>query len=216
VLGSRCWSTHGRESAEIRLRRRALALLFLLPLLLCGCSSSGSSAQRASTTNPRVVRTTPHHRASGNAEATGTTGSSQGTFRAAGGARGRQGAIAVAEKVLRYDFKGQYGRAWDLLAPAQQAVVSRRSYQRCQQPYRSPAKLDEVKAVGVSKHPLHLAGIAGQRVNLVILRFKSSARDQTVTATVNFYVISIGRDWRWLLDRPSISSYSSGSCPEGG
>ena len=112
-----------------------------------------------------------------------------------------EAATDAFERLIDYISKGQYGRAWDELHPAQQALVTRADYMLC----RGDA-IDEVKVVEILEEYDEDVPIPG--TDLVVastaitaeLRLKSGLFEETTTDT--FHEIAVDGEWRWIVSDP--------------
>ena len=131
------------------------------------------------------------------------------------GGTATSGPAADAVKTfINYLSKGQYGPAWDLLHPAQQAIVPRDLYVRCAQAAFQGAAA-EVKVIKVLEvHPERIA-IPGTNTEVastaVQLRVELAAGGHSQESTETFQAIQVGGAYRLTLADPE--PYKNGQCP---
>jgi hypothetical protein len=123
---------------------------------------------------------------------------------------------AFMKRLLEYDFKGQYGRSYDLLHPGQQPFVSREKFQDCAQASASEdAELQSIKTVEVYDDPLHSPGVPQTTSKAVTLKITVRAGTETGAITRTMHAVNIGTRWAWVLRSSDVASYKAGECPTG-
>ena len=87
------------------------------------------------------------------------------------------------KQLLDYEFKGQFGRSWDLLHPGHQAVVDRDTYTSCMQEKSSslPSGVD-VDVDEVYDDPINVEGIPERTSKAVTMTLSKGSDKETVTA----------------------------------
>ncbi len=124
---------------------------------------------------------------------------------------------AMVIQLLRADFRGDWGKAWDLLHPGQQRLVPREKFSACQTASATFAGYVplSMRNVGSSSQSLHATGVA-QRTStavtfLVIVKIAGfgavTGFQQTTTA------VWTGTRWAWALDSGAVAAYRAGRCP---
>jgi hypothetical protein len=121
---------------------------------------------------------------------------------------------AFMKRLLEYDFKGQYGRSYDLLHPGQQPFVSRDKFQDCSQASTSEdADLQSIKTIEVYDDPLHSPGVPQTTSKAVTLRITYGVGTETGQITRTMHAVDIGTRWAWVLRTSDVDSYKAGDCP---
>ena len=123
-----------------------------------------------------------------------------------GAGSGTQSATGFIEQVTTEFSRGQSGRLWDQLYPADQALVSRARYVQCEG--NEGFGLKSVKVLDSFTEPVDVNGVS-ERSEAVTVQVTSD--DGKTTATV--HAISSGGGWRWILSPAQRAAYKSGKCP---
>jgi hypothetical protein len=130
-----------------------------------------------------------------------------------------QDAGAYMKEVTERSLRGQYGRVWESLHPAHQAVVTRDRFDTCESQDEGGAGATRitVKVVDTYEEPVGIRGTDETADSTAVtLRFsysnpltgKPAEEHQTVHA------IPVGGEWKWIFDAPSYNAYAKGECPE--
>ena len=110
-------------------------------------------------------------------------------------------------KQITLEFsRGQSGRLWDELHPADQAVVSKAVFVRCEG--NEGFGLRKMKVLDTYDDPTFVAGTPHD-AKAVTLRVTSD--DGVTTATM--HAISVDGKWRWTLQPADYAAYKKGKCP---
>lgn len=107
--------------------------------------------------------------------------------------------------------KGQYGREWDELHPAQQALVPRDSYVKCATA-DGPIGVDNVKEL---EHYADSVSIPGTALKVdstaVTVSLTQHRGTQSADQKHTFHEVPLDGQWKWLL--ADTDPYKSGKCP---
>jgi hypothetical protein len=128
---------------------------------------------------------------------TGTSGSASG-----------QSASDFVKQVTVQFSRGQTGRLWDELLPADQAVVTRARFVACQ--LNEGWDLKRIKVLDTYEDPVDVEG-RSLPASAVTVRVTS---DGVTTATM--HAVSVNGGWRWILQPVDRTAYKSGKCPRTG
>lgn len=131
-------------------------------------------------------------------------GGSGGSGGGAGG--GNQSAADFIREVTTQFSRGQSGRLWDTLHPADQAVVSRARYTTCQS--NSGFDLKKFKVLETYADPIDVAGRTRPSTAVSV---RVTADDGVTTATM--HAIRVNGKWRWTLPSADYAAYKQGKCP---
>ena len=123
-----------------------------------------------------------------------------------GGGTGKESADAFVQRITTEFSRGQAGRLWDELAPADQAIVSRAKYAECQG--NEGFNLRSVKVLDTYSEPVEVDGTS-EHSEAVTLRVTSDTRVTTAT----MHAIDIGGHWHWILSAADRAAYQKGKCP---
>ena len=129
-----------------------------------------------------------------------------------GGSGSQAGTESPADFVRRVttEFsRGQSGRLWDQLLPADQRVVTRARFVACQanegwnlKSIKVLETYDDPVAVGAKVHPSKAVSV------------RVTSDDGITTATM--HAVSVNGKWRWVLQSADRTVYANGKCPRTG
>ncbi len=125
---------------------------------------------------------------------------------AGGGSGGKESAPAFVQRITTEFARGQSGRLWDELAPADQAVVSRARYTACLG--NEGFTLRSVKVLDSYSEPVEVDG-ASERSDAVTLQVTSD----TGVTTATIHALPIGGTWHWILSSADRAAFTAGKCP---
>ena len=125
-----------------------------------------------------------------------------------GGASGQQSAASFVKQVTVQFSRGQSGRLWDELLPADQAIVTRARFVACQQ--NEGWNLKSIKVLETYDDPVDVNG-KSEPAKAVTVRVTS---DGVTTATM--HAVSVNGTWRWILQPVDRAAYKKGKCPSTG
>lgn len=119
------------------------------------------------------------------------------------------------ERLAGYSTKGQHGRAWDILHPADQAIVSREKFAECRREAFEDvaAEITSFKAIETYADPIDVTEIPEKTSQAVTYRVtvKTALGEQTFTDTG--HAVQVGDHWVWVLKPEDYRSYKAGTCP---
>jgi hypothetical protein len=122
---------------------------------------------------------------------------------------------AFMKSVVRQIVTNDYEHAWLSLHPAQQQLVPKEDYVRCELQSPIPGRLAWIKVVRVSDARFAVGGLA-RRVagKAVALRIKLVDDDSGASVVVahTAHAVAVGGRWRWILPAQRIGLYSSSAC----
>lgn len=133
---------------------------------------------------------------SSGSSSTGTTGSPNS-------------AAAFVKSVTTQFSRGQAGRLWDTLLPADQAVVSRDRYTACQS--NEGFQLQQFKVLETYADTVDVGGKPTQSTAVSV---QVTSDDGMTTATM--HAVLVAGKWRWILSPTDYASYKRGACPKSG
>jgi hypothetical protein len=134
---------------------------------------------------------------SSGSSSTGTTGGSS------------QSAAAFVKTVTTQFSRGQAGRLWDTLLPADQAVVSRDRYTACQS--NEGFQLQQFKVLETYGDTID---VGGKATSSTAVSVQVTSNDGMTTATM--HAVLVGGKWRWILSPTDYATYKRGACPKSG
>jgi hypothetical protein len=117
-----------------------------------------------------------------------------------------QSAADFIRSVTTQFSRGQSGRLWNTLVPADKAVVSRARYTACQS--NEGFELQQFKVLDTYADTIDIGGKTA-RSTAVSVRVRSD--DGLTTATM--HAVRVTGTWRWILPASEYAAYKNGKCP---
>lgn len=105
--------------------------------------------------------------------------------------------------------RGQSGRLWDALLPADQRLVSRARFVACQADTGW-----NLRAVKVLDTYGDSVDVSGKALPAQAVSVRVTSDDGITTATM--HAVRVDGTWRWVLQPSDRRSYAAGSCPRSG
>jgi hypothetical protein len=124
----------------------------------------------------------------------------------AAGSGGKESAKSFVQRITTEFSRGQTGRLWNELAPADQAIVSRARYTACQG--NEGFVLKAVKVLDSYSESVDVDG-ASEHSDAVTLQVTSD----TGVTTATIHAVPIGGRWHWILSSADRAAFRSGKCP---
>lgn len=122
------------------------------------------------------------------------------------GGQSAQSAGDFIHQVTTQFSRGQSGRLWDTLHPADQAIVSRNRYTACE----SNEGFD-LKKFKVLETYADTVDIAGKAKPSTAVSVRVTSDDGVTTATM--HAVRVSGRWRWILSPSDYAAYKAGKCP---
>ena len=123
------------------------------------------------------------------------------------GSTSHQESAANFVKRITLEFsRGQSGRLWDELLPADQAVVSRARFVKCEG--NEGFGLQKMKVLDTYDDP---ASVGGNAHPATAVTLRVTADDGVTTATM--HAVPINGTWHWTLQPADYAAYAKGTCP---
>jgi len=123
-----------------------------------------------------------------------------------GSASGKETAADFVHRITVEFSRGQSGRLWDELHPADQAIVTRARFVECQ-------KNDgfNLKSFKVLESFNESTDVEGKATPSTAVSIRATSDDGETTATM--HAVSVGGKWRWILQPADAAAYKKGRCP---
>lgn len=102
--------------------------------------------------------------------------------------------------------RGQAGRLWDTLIPADKAVVSRARYTACQS--NEGFQLQKFKVLETYADTID---VGGKPTRSTAVSVQVTSDDGLTTATM--HAVPVAGTWRWILPASEYAAYKQGKCP---
>jgi len=125
-----------------------------------------------------------------------------------GGGSGHESASTFVKRITREFSRGQSGRLWNELHPAEQAAVTRARFLACER--NEGFGLRSVKVL--ETYPETIA-VAGRDTPSTAVSVRVASDDGITIATLHA-VLTDGK-WRWVLQPSELAEYRQGRCPSG-
>jgi hypothetical protein len=119
----------------------------------------------------------------------------------------------LIEQVYGRLHGGQYGRAWDLLHPAHQAIVSRARYIACAADWPQTPGLARFEVLRVYDDPIDVPLVPQRTSKAVTYRVTLTAGGLRDSFTSTGHAVDVAGRWRWVLAGPDIETFLDGQCP---
>ena len=117
----------------------------------------------------------------------------------------RESAPAFVKRVTVEFSRGQAGRLWDQLVPAEQKVVPRATYVSCA---RNGFRLRGFKVLERYDEPV---SVLARQVPATAVSVQVTSDDGITTATL--HAVDVDGGWRWILSRSDLAAFRAGRCP---
>jgi hypothetical protein len=115
---------------------------------------------------------------------------------------GQTAADAAIALIQLFD-QDQWGPAWDLLHPAQQAVMTREAWTTCAPKANIPV-LNDLKVLSSFEENIPIPGTGASGTSVaVIVQFTATSGDKTTTSSVTRHMFLVDGQWRWILSNPA-------------
>lgn len=126
-----------------------------------------------------------------------------------GGSTAQESAADFVRRITTEFSRGQSGRLWDALLPADQRVVTRARFVECQQ--NEGWNLKSIKILETYDDPVD---VAGKSMPSKAVSVRVASDDGVTTATI--HAVSVSGSWRWILQSQDRGRYKNGKCPSTG
>ena len=123
-----------------------------------------------------------------------------------GSASGKESATGFVHRITVEFSRGQSGRLWDELHPADQALVTRARFAECER--NDGFNLKAFKILESYNEPIDVAGKTSPSTAVSV---RATSEDGETTATM--HAVSVGGTWRWILQTADAAAYKKGRCP---
>jgi len=124
----------------------------------------------------------------------------------------RPPAATFIKQVVRQIVRNDYEHAWLTLHPAQQQLVPRENYVRCENQTPVAGRLVWIKVVRVADARFAVGGVngrvAGKAVTLK-LKLADDTTGNSVVVTHTTHAVWVGGRWRWILPAARLGLYTS-------
>ena len=125
-----------------------------------------------------------------------------------GGGSSTPSASDFVRRITTEFSRGQAGRLWDELHPAEQAVVTRTRFIECQK--NEGFGLRKFKVLESYTETFDVAGTPAQSTAVTV---QVTSDDGITTATL--HAVLVAGKWRWILQPADYAAYKRGACPAG-
>ena len=127
-----------------------------------------------------------------------------------GGSRPRTQSAAEFVRSVTTEFsRGQSGRLWDQLLPADQRIATRARFLECQP--NEGWSLKSIKVLETYDDPVV---VRAKSVPSKAVTVRVTSDDGVTTATM--HAVSYKGTWRWILQASDRRAYMTGKCPRTG
>ena len=124
-----------------------------------------------------------------------------------GSSSGKQeSADAFMRRITTEFSRGQAGRLWESLVPAEQRVVTKARYLACQR--NGGFRLRSFKVLDTYGEAVE---VEGKETPSTAVTVQVTSDDGVTTATM--HAVKVGGSWRWMLQPANLAAYAAGRCP---
>jgi hypothetical protein len=127
----------------------------------------------------------------------------------------RPAASTFIKGVVRQIVRNDYAHAWLTLHPAQQQLVPKDDYVRCELQSPVAGRLVWIKVVRVANARFKVGGVTGSvagKAVTVRIKLADDVAGETVVVTHTAHAVLVGGRWRWILPAERIGIYRSSDC----
>ncbi len=117
-----------------------------------------------------------------------------------------ESADAFMRRITTEFSRGQAGRLWDSLLPAEQRVVTRSRYLACQR--NGGFRLRSFKVLDSYSENVD---VENKQTPSTAVTVQVTSDDGVTTATM--HAVKIGGHWHWVLQPADLAAYAAGRCP---
>lgn len=125
-----------------------------------------------------------------------------------GGGSKTESASSFVKRITLEFSRGQTGRLWDELHPAEQAAVTRARFMQCES--NEGFGLRKVKVLDSYQETIDVTGTSTPSTAVSV---RVTSDDGITTATL--HAVLVGGKWRWILQPADFAAYKRGGCPSG-
>lgn len=126
-----------------------------------------------------------------------------------GSTSGSESPAAFVRRVTTEFSRGQSGRLWDELLPADQRIVSRARFVACQP--NVGWNLRSLKVLETYDDTVH---VSSRTLSSKAVTVRVTSDDGVTTATM--HAVPVNGKWRWILAASDRTAYEAGRCPARG
>jgi hypothetical protein len=118
-------------------------------------------------------------------------------------------------RILREEIRGEWGRQWNELHPAHQALISRSQYVACSRRMGTDfATGHEVfRVLDIRDEAIKVRGVPQRTSKLVTINFSEPGKPHGLT--YHMHAVSVGGRWTWILGGRFLNAVSQGHCLDG-
>ena len=123
--------------------------------------------------------------------------------------------VVFLEGVVRQIARNDFATAWQTLEPAQQRLVPRGEYVRCESLSPIPGHLASLQVLRTFEEPVKVAGSGSGAVDAKAVTFRLTIsapglKSEVFTHTV--HAVHAGTRWAWILPPKRLQLHRSGTC----
>ena len=147
--------------------------------------------------------------------ATGTAFATVGVASLAHQGRPMSDPVLFLEGVVRQIARNDYAAAWQTLEPAQQRLVPRGEYVRCESASPIPGHLASIEVLRSFAEPVEVAGSGSGAVDTRAVTFRLKMSEpglSSVIVTHTVHAVHAGQRWAWILPAKRLELHRSGTC----
>jgi hypothetical protein len=128
-----------------------------------------------------------------------------------------QDASAFMKELTERSLRGQYGRNWESLHPAHQAVVTRDKYDSCERESNESTGATKISidVEDTYEEPVRVEGEGMVDSTAVTLRltYDNPLTGKPAEEHGTAHAVPVEGEWKWILTDGDYKAYAKGQCP---
>lgn len=132
------------------------------------------------------------------------------------GVQARAQAVTFLRGVIGALAANRYDVAWTTLAPAQQRLLPRATYVRCESLSPVPGRMTRIVTRSARSEGVVVPGSHGRTTRSIVVRFSvvltGTAEQGSVTVPVVAHALRTDRGWAWMLPAKRLRQHRMPSC----
>jgi hypothetical protein len=123
--------------------------------------------------------------------------------------------VAFLRATVAQIAANDYARVWETLLPAQQELVPRSRYARCESASPIPGKLTSLRVLGVRDEQIEVAGTSGRSAARAVtfrIVITEPALNDSVAVVHTVHAVRFADRWGWILPAARLELDRSPTC----
>jgi len=123
--------------------------------------------------------------------------------------------VVFLEAIVRQIARNDYATAWQTLEPAQQRLVPKGEYVKCESASPIPGHLASIQVLRSFEEQVEVAGSGSSVVDAEAVTFRLTISEpglSSVIVTHTVHAVHAGQRWAWILPAKRLQLHRSGEC----